>query len=101
MFLHLSVNHSVHRGDVCPSACWDTHTPLCRHPPGQTSPWTDTRQAGHLPGQTPARQTPPADGYCCRPYISFVKDTHICIIASLLQWAQLFRLYSGEVFNNS
>ena len=23
MFLHLSVSHSVHRGGVCPSACWD------------------------------------------------------------------------------
>ena len=107
MFLHLSVNHSVHRGDVCPSACWDTHTPLCRHPPGQTSPWTDTRQADtsldrHPPGRHPqqmataADRTHPTEMHSC-----FVKDTHICIIASLLQWAQLFRLYSGEVFNNS
>ena len=60
MFLHLSVSHSVHRGDVCPSAWWDTHTPLCRHPPGQTSPWTDTRQAdtslgGHPQADTPSR----------------------------------------------
>ena len=34
MFLHLSC-HSVHREDVCLSACWDTPTPLDRHPPGR------------------------------------------------------------------
>ena len=37
MFLHLSVSHSVHRGCVCLSACWDIHTspgadPRSRHP---------------------------------------------------------------------
>ena len=35
MFLHLPVSHSVHRGGVCLSACWDTHSP------GQTCPWAD------------------------------------------------------------
>ena len=34
-------------GGVCLSACWDTHTPLGRHPP------------------------PPADGYCCGRYASY------------------------------
>ena len=58
MFLQLSVTHSVHRGGVCPSACWDTHfllwadTPLGRHPHGQTPPLADTPWARH-PGQTP------------------------------------------------
>ena len=75
MFLHLSVSHSVHRGGVCLSACWDTppgrYTPLGRytpwqvHPPGrytplgrytpwQLHPWADTP-----PGQVhPPRQSP-------------------------------------------
>ena len=38
MFLHLSVSHSVHRGGVCPSACWDTHTPLLG-PEAAPTPW--------------------------------------------------------------
>ena len=46
MFLHLSVSHSVHRGGVCPSACWDTPPPsrhsLGQTPPGQTPPRADT-----------------------------------------------------------
>ena len=62
MFLHVSV---YPQGDVCPIACWDTHTPgqtfpwadtapLDGHPPGQTPPWADNH-----PGQKPPRQTPP------------------------------------------
>ena len=40
MFLHLSVSHSVHKGGVCLSACWDTPPPPGRHPflPGQAPP---------------------------------------------------------------
>ena len=58
--------HSVHRGGVCLSACWDTtplweqtpleqiHTPWSRHPPEQTPPWSR-----HPPGaDTPPEQTP-------------------------------------------
>ena len=44
MFFHLSC-HSVHRGDVCLSACWDTPTP-----------WADTPRQTPLPGQTPPPQ---------------------------------------------
>ena len=58
MFLHLSVSHSVHRGGVYPSACWDTHTvpgrhPLGRHPSGR-----------HPLGRHPHRQTSPLGSAC-------------------------------------
>ena len=68
----LSVSHSVHRGGVCPSACWDRPSSPGRHPPGQTPP------CRHTPMQTPPGQTPPradtpspADGYCCGRYASY------------------------------
>ena len=68
------VCHSVHRGGVCLSACWDTTPPRSRHPLGadtppasrhtppgsrhtpleQTPPWEQTPQE-----QTPTEQTPP------------------------------------------
>ena len=55
MFLHLSVSHSVHRGGVCPCACWDTHpradTPLGRHPLPSAC-WN-------------------IHGYCCRRFASY------------------------------
>ena len=41
MFLHLSVSHSVHRGE---------YTPLGRHPPGRYP--------------SPGRHPPPEDGHC-------------------------------------
>ena len=71
IFLHLSVIHSVHRGEgVCLSACWDTNppgadtplppgadTPLEQTPPDQTSP-PDQQTP---PDQTPPRTRHPAD----------------------------------------
>ena len=48
-YVFTPVCHSVHRGDVCPSACWDTHPPTrgrYRHPPNdqrQTPPGTRGR----------------------------------------------------------
>ena len=50
-YVFTGVCDSVHRGDVCLSACWDTHTP-----------WEQTAPPGsrHPPGaDTPPRQTPP------------------------------------------
>ena len=43
IFLHVSVSHSVHRGGVCLSACWDTSPraeppPPLAHPPSGTPP---------------------------------------------------------------
>ena len=65
IFLHLSVIHSVHRGEgVCLNACWDT--PWTRHPPPQSRhprtrhpppPGADTP----TPEQTPREQTPPQE----------------------------------------
>ena len=59
IFLHLSVIHSVHRGGVCLSACWDTtpqsRPPQSRHPLGADTPWG----ADTPPEQTPQEQTPP------------------------------------------
>ena len=60
MFLHLSVILST--GGVCLSACWDTHSPLGRHPPpvGRHPTWADTPPSRHPPQQTaPPGQTPP------------------------------------------
>ena len=55
-YVFTPVCHSVHWvGGVCPSACWDTHTPG-RHP----LLWADT----------PA-PPPSADGYCCGRYASY------------------------------
>ena len=31
---------SVHRGDVCLSACWNTTSPRSRHPPRADTPWS-------------------------------------------------------------
>ena len=55
-YVFTPVCHSVHReGGVCPSACWDTHTP------GQTSPQTDTPQADTPWADPPLTDTPQAD----------------------------------------
>ena len=50
MFLHLSVSHSVHRGVVCPIACWDTPPgpeagtpPLIHDTPLQRSAYWEVR----------------------------------------------------------
>ena len=54
MFLHLSVSHSVHKGECLPQ-CMLGYT----HPsPGQKSPWVDTPQADTLPGKTPPGRHP-------------------------------------------
>ena len=58
MFLHLSISHSVHRGEVCIPACTGADTPgqtypsmhWGRHPPGQTYP--SMHWGRHTPGQT-------------------------------------------------
>ena len=70
IFLHLSVIHSVHRGGVCLSACWDPpgsrHTPAgSRHPPGPDippgpqPPWTTPQSRLSPPPDHPPEQTPP------------------------------------------
>ena len=48
--------HSVNRGGVCLSACWDTtHTP----PPGADTPRADPPRADTPPGsRSPGKQTP-------------------------------------------
>ena len=68
----------VHRGGVCPIACWDTpprtknkHPPGPKAdtptPPGPKADPQDQRQT--LPQDQ--RQTPPGDGYCCGRYASY------------------------------
>ena len=61
IFLHLSVIHSVHRGEgVCLSACWDT-TPPRADPPGADTPLDQTPHplTRHPPRADPQEQTPP------------------------------------------
>ena len=66
MFLHLSVSHSVHRGEVCLG-------------PGPGVEVGGSGRGGGCPGPHPGgsqhalRQTPPppADGYCCKRYSSY------------------------------
>ena len=48
MFLHLSVSHSVHRGECLSQHAIGGVHPLSKQPPRQTLPWADT-----------PRQTPP------------------------------------------
>ena len=58
---------SVHRGDVCLSACWDT-TPLELNSPEQICPRADNPPSRHLPGadtpqsRHPLEQTPQPPG---------------------------------------
>ena len=83
------VCHSVHRGGgVCPSACWDTHTPwadtprqtppgqtplsgqtplLGRHPPGRHLP-CPVHAGIHIPLPSACSDT---HAYCCRWYASY------------------------------
>ena len=49
MFLHLSVSHSVHRGEGCLPQCMLGYTPLGRHPLGR-----------HPLGRYPSGQAPPS-----------------------------------------
>ena len=53
--------HSVHRGGVCLSACWDTTTPPEAHPPGKHTP----------PGAPLGRTPPPGDDCRCGRYASY------------------------------
>ena len=60
IFLHVSVIHSVHRGEgVCLSACWDTTTPRDQaDPPRTRQTTTPLDQADHHPpgpGRPPPR----------------------------------------------
>ena len=54
IFLHLSVIHSVHRGGVCLSACWDTTPPGSRPP---TPPEQNPLRAEPPGADTPREQT--------------------------------------------
>ena len=49
-YVFTPVCHSVHRGGVCLSACWDTPLPNQTHPPEQTLPGDDP------PGRHPLAQ---------------------------------------------
>ena len=83
--LHLSVSHSVHRGCLLqcmlgymplgrqPPPPGQTHPTPGRHPPRQTSPWTDTPLGRHPLGRHPLldRPLPWADGHCSRRYTSY------------------------------
>ena len=59
------VCHSVHRGGVCLSACWDTTPPGADTPLGADTPQADTPQEQTPPGadppeaDTPPEQKPP------------------------------------------
>ena len=61
-FAKVMFSQSVHRGGVCPIACWDTHTAGSRHPPEQT-PWEKTSpRSKHSPGaDTPLSRHPPGE----------------------------------------
>ena len=65
IFLHLSVIHSVHRGGVCFSACWDNtppgaDTPLEQTPsPGADPPWSRHPRSRPPRSRHPTEQTPP------------------------------------------
>ena len=69
-YVFTGVCDSVHRGGVCLSACWDTHTPGADTPGAdtpqeQTPPWSRHPQEQTPPGQThpqsrhPPERTPP------------------------------------------
>ena len=54
IFLQACVCPQGGRG-VCLSACWDTHTPWTRHPPGSRPPWSR-----HPPWSRPPRSRHPS-----------------------------------------
>ena len=57
-YIFTPICHSVYRGRVCLSACWDT-TPRSRQPPlGPDTPW---EQAPPRPDTTPVEQAPTPD----------------------------------------
>ena len=74
MFSQASVILLTGGGGVYLSACWDTHTPQSRHPPGaDTPPEQDTPQNRHPREQTPPlEQTPPRSRHTHPPW----KQTH-------------------------
>ena len=61
-FVIFTVRKEVSRGDVCPNACWDTHTPLGRHLLGR-HPLADAphpeQTHPNLGRHTPSEQRPP------------------------------------------
>ena len=64
IFLHVSVIHSVHRGEgVCLSACWDTTPPIWSRPPRARQTTPPPRSRHHPPDRAdhppPLEQTPP------------------------------------------
>ena len=80
IFLHLSVIHSVDRGGVCLSACWDTplgadtppqsrHNPQSRHPPRADTP---PHRSRHPPG---TKYTPSGTKYTPREADSSIRST--------------------------
>ena len=61
-YVFTPVCHSVHRGGVCLSACWDTTPREQTHPPSRHPPGADTHpsRADTTPGSRhPPEQTPP------------------------------------------
>ena len=65
MFLHLSVSHSVHRGGVCLSACWDTHIPWAdTHPPPDRHPPCAVHVGIHTPLPSACWDTHPLPSAC-------------------------------------
>ena len=75
MFSQVCVKNSVHRGVVCPIACWDTplpqadtfpgRHPLGRHPLGQTPPMGRHPQADTPQMATATYGTHPTGMHSC------------------------------------
>ena len=84
------VCHSVHRGAVCLSAGWDTHTPW-QTPPGQTSPWADTPWVDTPWTDLPARHPPGQILPSRRLLQRTVRILLECILVkSVFYWPQLW-----------
>ena len=58
IFSQACVKNSVHRGDVCHSACWDTPSPG-RHPTWADTPQAETPHGQTLLGRHPQAEMPP------------------------------------------
>ena len=63
IFSQASVSHSVHREGIYLSTCWDTHTPLGRHPPPYAHPHQKHTPRSTTSGKyTPWEAPPPHPG---------------------------------------